>query len=225
MTTFDTYCGLCCESCEYREPCKCGGCIATKGKPFHGECKVATCATGKGRRFCGECESFPCDLLKSYSYDAEQGDNGARIEKCKTIKAALVAEAREGVDPVAYCGFSCNNCFLGEWCGSCRSAYNCCSYATICEGGVCPQVTCCQEHGYDGCWECDQLDGCKKGYFSKEADGEYACKAQALFVRAHGKEALLRVLEILRQEQPELQKFMDQQGGVAGALKTLESRL
>ena len=38
--------------------------------------------------------------------------------------------ARKGVDPVAYCGLSCNHCFLSEWCGSCRTEYNTCSFAT-----------------------------------------------------------------------------------------------
>ncbi len=225
MTEFDTYCGLCCKSCEYKESANCEGCIATKGNPFHGHCKVAECAIGKGRRFCGECAEFPCELLTSFSYDKENGDDGARIESCKAIKAALVAEARAGVDPIAYCGFSCNHCFLGQWCGSCRSDYNCCSYATACEGGVCPQAACCKEKQLDGCWDCPDLEGCKKGYYSKEADGEYACKAAALFIRAHGKEAPERVLAALNKAHPDGQKYLDGQGSVQGALKALEQYL
>ncbi|MFZ2537606.1 MAG: hypothetical protein WAX04_01735 [Oscillospiraceae bacterium] len=32
---------------------------------------------------CGQCNEFPCALLKQFSYDEEQGDNGKRIEQCK----------------------------------------------------------------------------------------------------------------------------------------------
>jgi len=45
------------------------------------------------------------------------------IEAMRRIKNKLCKNARKGVDPVAYCGFSCNHCFLGEWCGSCRTDY------------------------------------------------------------------------------------------------------
>ena len=38
-------------------------------------------------------------------------ENGARW------KAEIVKAARKDVDMVAYCGFSCNHCFLGQWCG------------------------------------------------------------------------------------------------------------
>lgn len=180
-----TYCGLECDTCEYREKCHCGGCIATGGKPFHGKCDVANCAVSKGVRFCGECADFPCETLKRYSYDAEQGDNGARIEHCKEQKHALVAQAREGLDPIGYCGHHCDHCFLGEFCGGCRSDYDCCSYATICEGGICPNAACVKEKQLDGCWQCEALDDCPKGYFS--ADDGYIAKAAALFIREYGK--------------------------------------
>jgi len=222
MAGFDTYCGLDCENCGYRVPMGCGGCIATGGKPFHGHCDVAECAVRRGRRFCGECPDFPCGTLKGYSYDQVHGDNGARITRCSEIKAALVAEARAGTDPVAYCGFSCNHCFLGKWCGSCRSDYNCCSYATICEGGVCPQAACCRGKGLDGCWECPDLSGCLKGYYGREAGGEYACKAAALFIRQYGKAGFLRALAALQSAHAESQKYLDARGSVQGALKALE---
>ena len=224
MTTFDTYCGLSCEKCEFRESMHCGGCIATQGKPFHGHCDVAECACKKQRRFCGECADFPCDTLKRYSFDKEHGDNGQRIESCKAIKAALVAQAREGVDPIAYCGFYCDSCFLGQWCGSCRSDYNCCSFATICEGGVCPQVACCQSRGYDGCWQCDELETCSKGYFQNEQKGEYACKAQALFVRARGKQALIKALQAIARESENTSQYLDKQGSVNAALAALQRK-
>ena len=192
-TKFDTYCGLSCEGFEFKESMNCGGCIATEGNPFHGKCKVAECAKSKNRRFCGECGDFPCDLLKKYSYDAEHGDNGARIENCKRIKTELVAEARVSLNPLGVCGFSCDHCFMGEWCGGCRSNYNCCSYGTLFEGNICPNVSCAAQKGLEGCYQCDELDGCKKGYYSIET--EHDAKASALFIREYGPEKSRQALK------------------------------
>ena len=71
--------------------------------------------------------------------------NGARY------KSEIVRAARTGTDPTAYCGLSCDHCFLGQWCGGCRSDFNCCSYGTLYEKGVCPNAACCKENGLDGC--------------------------------------------------------------------------
>lgn len=218
-----TYCGLDCDTCDFKEPCNCGGCVATQGKPFHGHCDVAVCAVAKGKAFCGECENFPCDTLKRYSFDPEHGDNGARIERCRQLKTDLVAIAREGVDPIAYCGFSCNHCFLGEWCGSCRSDYNCCSYATICDGGICPNVKCCQEKGLDGCYECPDLRTCTIGFYTPGNDGAEACKAQALFIAKHGKEVFIRAHNRLHEIYPDFKKIQEVFGdSVEKGLEILE---
>lgn len=45
------------------------------------------------------------------------------VEAMQRIKDKLCKNARKGVDPIAYCGFSCNHCFLSQWCGSCRTEY------------------------------------------------------------------------------------------------------
>ena len=37
----DTYCGLSCRECEYKQKCNCEGCKNTKGHPFHGQCELA----------------------------------------------------------------------------------------------------------------------------------------------------------------------------------------
>ena len=96
----ESRCGLICSECSYKEPwlvvseanCsprhpgKCGGCIETKGHPFHGECPVAVCCQNKGYDHCGQCEELPCKQLYYYSFiDKEHGDNppGARIEQCR----------------------------------------------------------------------------------------------------------------------------------------------
>ena len=60
------------------------------------------------------------------------------IEAMQRIKNRLCRLARKGVDPIAYCGFSCDHCFLSQWCGSCRTAYNTCSFATVSPDGNAP---------------------------------------------------------------------------------------
>jgi hypothetical protein len=80
------YCGLDCNNCEYKEKCNCKGCKATCGNPFHGECTLAKCAIEHKVEHCGLCPSFPCDLLKSFSYDKEHGENGGRIRTLENLK-------------------------------------------------------------------------------------------------------------------------------------------
>lgn len=220
-TAFDTYCGLVCDGCEFKKSHDCGGCITTKGKPFHGKCAVADCAISKGRRFCGECGEFPCELLKSYSFDAEHGDKGARISHCQEVKAALVAEARKGIDAVSCCGHHCDYCFMGQWCGGCRSDYNCCSYATICENGMCPNVSCSKSKGLDGCYECGSLMDCKLGYYSNE--NEYVAKATAVFIGKYGKEVYTHALEAAIRKGLNYPKSFDETGSVEAAVKLLEA--
>ncbi len=77
-------CGLLCSNCEYKESMGCNGCTAIK-KPFWGEsCPVKSCCEGKEHQHCGECGEFPCKLLNSFAYDEKQGDNGKRIEQCRS---------------------------------------------------------------------------------------------------------------------------------------------
>ena len=116
------------------------------------------------------------------------------------IKDKLCRQARKGVDPIAYCGFSCNHCFLAAWCGSCRTIYNTCSFATISPEGQCPNAVCCRSKGIDGCYECDSLEVCEKGFYVPSNDGAQAAKAQAMYIRRHGKKAFLKVHERLHQK-------------------------
>ena len=122
------------------------------------------------------------------------------IEAMQRIKNRLCAIARKGVDPIAYCGFSCNHCFLSEWCGSCRTAYNTCSFATVSPDGICPNVKCCREKGIDGCYECDELEICEKGFYVPSNDGANAAKAQAMYIRKYGKKAFLAVHDRLHEK-------------------------
>lgn len=216
----DAYCGLSCGGCEYRETANCGGCAATAGNPFHGQCELAACAIKRGVRFCGECPDIPCELLTRFSFDKEHGDNGERIENCKKTKLALVEAARRGLDPVAPCGFHCDHCFLGQWCGGCRSDYDCCSFATICEGGVCTNVSCSEQRGFDGCYECGELADCEKGFFGNK--DQYLAKAASMFVGKYGKEKYAAALDGIKANVEDESKAFVGCKSVDDAFKLLE---
>lgn len=81
MCRYESRCGIECSKCEFQEIMGCKGCMNIKN-PFHGECAVKNCAQNKDLECCGECDEFPCELLKSFAYDKEHGDNGKRIETC-----------------------------------------------------------------------------------------------------------------------------------------------
>ena len=115
------------------------------------------------------------------------------IEAMQRIKNRLCKIARKGADPTAICGLSCDHCFLGEWCGGCRTEYNVCSFATCSEGRICPNVKCCNDKNMDGCYECSELEVCEKGFFVSSNDGAGAARAQSLFIRKHGKKEFLKV--------------------------------
>ncbi|MCI5620486.1 MAG: GNAT family N-acetyltransferase [Lachnospiraceae bacterium] len=129
----------------------------------------------------------------------EDEDKDRRFANGVKWKAQIVETARKGIDMTAYCGFSCNHCFLGEWCGGCRSVFSCCSYGTLHEKGKCPNIACCQEKGIDGCYECADLEQCTKGFYQPDNDGFAACKAQAMFIRKYGKERFFRVHDKLHE--------------------------
>ena len=121
------------------------------------------------------------------------------VEAMCRIKNKLCLNARKGVDPIACCGLSCEHCFLKEWCGGCRTSYNTCSYATVCPDHICPNVRCCKEKGLDGCYECDDLINCKKGFYANGNDAN-AVKTMALFISRYGKKELAEVLDKLHQK-------------------------
>ncbi len=220
MVNISSYCGIDCDSCEYKEQINCKGCKAYNGDMFYGECKIAKCAISRDKRFCGECEEFACEKLKSYSFDKEHGDDGARIDRCAAMKNQLVAEARAGVDPVSVCGHHCDYCFMGQWCGGCRSTYNCCSYATICEDKVCPNVACSRERGLDGCYECPELNECTKGYYSNT--NEYIAKATARFIHEYGKKVYSQTLKKAIAAGVNYPKSFDESGSVDAAFNILK---
>ncbi len=78
----ESRCGIYCSECEYKISMGCKGCVNIE-KPFWGECLVKKCCENKELEHCGQCSKFPCELLISFSYDKEQGDNGLRIKHCR----------------------------------------------------------------------------------------------------------------------------------------------
>mgnify|MGYP004472902755 FL=1 len=133
--------------------------------------------------------------------------------------------AKQGVDMTAICGLSCGHCFLGEWCGGCRSVFNCCSFGTMFPGGKCPNVKCCEEKNLDGCFDCPELEKCEKGFYTPSNDGAAASKAQAIFIRRHRKEAHRKVLDNLHKKY-KFQKMQEILGqSVEEGIRILEENL
>ena len=122
-------------------------------------------------------------------------------DKNKKMQSLIAKETdmKKSIDPIAYCGLSCGHCFLRESCGFCRSENNTCSNAAMYPDHVCPNVACCKERGLDGCYECDDLEDCHKGFYGNGNDGN-AVKALALFIRRYGKTELLNVMDRLHQK-------------------------
>ena len=79
----ESRCGTLCSACAYRESTGCAGCVHIE-KPFWGDaCPVKSCCESKQLSHCGLCPDFPCDVLNSFAYDPEQGDNGRRLAQCQ----------------------------------------------------------------------------------------------------------------------------------------------
>ena len=213
----DSYCGLSCEECEYREEFHCGGC-----NPFYGPCELAACARRKKVNFCGECKDFCCEMLHRYSYDDEEGDDpkGARIERCRQMKDYLVQRAKAGTDPIARCGQHCTHCLQSQWCGGCRSNYACCSFGTLFPDGQCENVVCSKQRGLDGCYECFDLPACSKGYYNIQT--EYIAKVSAIFIQRYGKACFEETLKKAMDDGVAYPKGFNQTGSLRAAMELME---
>ena len=91
---------------------------------------------------------------------------------------------------IGYCGNHCEYCFFTE-CDGCKSKNLCCSYANLFADKKCPNAVCCEQKNIDGCWQCDKVNDCKKGFFSS---GENDAKAYALYIRKHGTEKYTKAI-------------------------------
>ena len=131
-----------------------------------------------------------------------------------------VIKARKGINPVGICGRHCDHCGLAQWCGGCRSNFNCCSFAASFKDEICPNVKCTGNKDLRGCYECCELADCETGYYAK--NDEYTAKAAALFIKKHGEECYSKTLKQAVGAGEEYPKTFDSAGSVDGALKILE---
>ncbi len=124
----ESRCGLLCRECPYQEQAGCRGCINIE-KPFWGEsCQVKSCCETGKHEHCGQCQDFPCSLLEHFAYDAEQGDNGKRIEQCRCWIGKQVITMASSLDFVKYvcdqiggAGEITYKKMFGEYCIYCNS--------------------------------------------------------------------------------------------------------
>ncbi|HEX2954384.1 MAG TPA: hypothetical protein VHR47_10425, partial [Bacillota bacterium] len=91
-----------------------------------------------------------------------------------------------------------------------------CSFATISEDKICPNVKCAKDKGLNGCYECNELTDCVKGFYSRS--NEYLAKAAALFIKKHGEDYYTNALSKAIADGV---KF-DESGSVEQALNILE---
>ncbi|MBO4638196.1 MAG: DUF3795 domain-containing protein [Treponema sp.] len=143
------------------------------------------------------------------------------VEAMRRIKNKLCQEAKKGVNLIAYCGLYCKQCFLTQWCGSCRTIYNTCSFALYSPGGVCPNATCCKEKGLEGCYECNELYNCHKGFYALDEETN-AVRVLGLFIQKYGKKEFIKVIDFMHQ-QKKFQKVQEVLGcDIDEGLKRLE---
>ena len=132
-------------------------------------------------------------------------------------KAELIRRVKDETNQVAYCGFHCEYCFMGMWCGGCRSACNMCSYATVSDDNHCIHELCCKERNINSCSECAELAECKKGFY-KEATGHIA-KAYAMYISRYGEEAYARKQKEMGKEGADKIDSLDSLEAVLAALE------
>lgn len=107
-------------------------------------------------------------------------------------KQRMIRCVKDATEPVGVCTHHCEFCFLAQWCGGCRSSCNACSYATLSQDNVCPNVRCAGERGYRSCAQCPALLNCTVGVFHES--NAATPKGTGLFVRRHGEQAYTQAL-------------------------------
>lgn len=107
-------------------------------------------------------------------------------------KEDLIRAVKASVNQVGVCSIHCEFCFLSKWCGGCRSGCDVCSYATLSEDNVCPNVRCAEERQLDSCSRCPDLLGCTVGFYQQPNATTH--RGTALFVKRHGEEAYTKAL-------------------------------
>jgi N-acetylglutamate synthase-like GNAT family acetyltransferase len=114
------------------------------------------------------------------NYDSEN-NKAWQIIDCKIAEYKI----KQISDSIAPCGLVCKLCHFADSCGSCKSETNCCGSRKSDEG--CYQYNCCEEKGFDGCWQCE-IAPCDKGMFSDMKD--IRLRAFIIYIKQHGKDKL-----------------------------------
>ena len=136
---------------------------------------------------------------------------------------------RNIINPIGACGLYCRFCHFYVKCSGCRSDYNLCSLARLKEHhGLCPNVKCIKEKVMTGCWECNDLLNCKKGFYAK-IRASFA-KAAALFINKYGESNFLKTIKGIVDTEDDYGYFLDcffsaQIGNVNSKLGRLEKCL
>ena len=117
---------------------------------------------------------------KTENYDSENN-------KAWQIIDSKIAEykIKQISDSIAPCGLVCKLCHFADSCGGCKSETNCCGSRKSDEG--CYQYNCCEEKGFDGCWQCE-IAPCDKGMFSESHD--IRLRAFITYIKRNGKDKL-----------------------------------
>ena len=138
---------------------------------------------------------------------------------------SLLSQAPENIvkNVIGYCGHHCDYCSFHKSCGGCRSNLNCCSYATLYPDGKCPNVNCANEKNLSGCYQCDELANCQKGYY--ENKNEHIAKATALFIREYGEVCYTITLTKAIDSGEKYPNDFDKTGSVTNALNLLKKYL
>lgn len=94
------------------------------------------------------------------------------------------------ISKIAACGCHCAYCFFNK-CGGCESENNFCSLAKMSPDGICLNIKCKNEKNLNGCYECDELEECKIGFYAMEQ----CAKSAAIFIKREGKEVFEETLK------------------------------
>ena len=138
-------------------------------------------------------------------------------------KEALIRAVKDSVRQVGVCSIHCEFCFLGKWCGGCRSGCDVCSYATLSEDNVCPNVRCAQRKQLDSCAQCPDLLGCTVGFYRQPNAKTH--RGTALFVQRHGEQAYTAALSRAAKSGLRYPEDLDTQPDEEGVCKLLEQYL
>ena len=101
----ETYCGKCCEGCNFAQQLNCSGCKIMPYSPTAAQCAIASCCKSKGHERCETCGfQAACPTLRKQDYIP-----GQILERQAALQKRLEAEAEARARALQSAGF------LGTW--------------------------------------------------------------------------------------------------------------